>query len=155
MAAAVDDFAKAGTTPTLGQAAPGNMGKLAEAVVRNAPGGSGVVARRLDAQAQEIGKRVDDLAGQLSPAVGAERGGNAIIRGVTGPGGFMQRFRQQSGALYDEVERLLPQGTAVPASGTQRVLSELTTPVQGAANTSAVLQNSKVASIAKAFSDDL
>ena len=129
MQGAIDDFAKAGTTPTLGQAAPGNTGRLAEAVVRNAPGGSGVVARRLDAQAQEIGKRVDDLAGQLSPAAGAERGGNAIIRGITGPGGFMQRFRQQSGALYDEVERLLPQGTAVPASSTQRVLSELTTPV--------------------------
>ena len=67
----------------------------------------------------------------------------------------MQRFRAQSGALYDEVERLLPQGTAVPASSTTRVLGELTTPIQGAANTSAVLQNSKVASIAKAFSDDL
>jgi hypothetical protein len=155
MAAAIDDFAKAGTTPTLGQSAPGNTGRLAEAVVRNAPGGSGVVARRLDAQSQEIGKRVDELASQLSPAAGAERGGNAIIRGVTGPGGFMQRFRQRSGALYDEVQRLLPQGTAVPASSTQRVLSELTTPVQGAANTSAVLQNAKVASIAKAFSDDL
>jgi hypothetical protein len=155
MQAAIDDFAKAGTTPTLGQAAPGNTGRLAEAVIRNAPGGSGVVARRLDAQSQEIGKRVDEIAGRLSPAVGAEQAGGAIIRGVTGPGGFMQRFRQESGALYDEVERLLPQGTSVPASSTQRVLSELTTPIRGAENTSAILQNSKVASIAQAFSDDL
>jgi hypothetical protein len=152
---AIDDFAKAGTDPTLAQASQGYGARLTESILRQSPGGSGVVARRLDAQAQEVGKRVDELAGRLSPAVGAEAGGNAIVSGITGPGGFMQRFRAESGQLYDEVERLLPQGTSVPASSTQRVLSELTTPIQGAANTSAVLQNSKVASIAKAFSDDL
>jgi len=155
MQGAIDDFAKAGTTPTLAQASPGHASKVAEAVIRQAPGGSGVMGRRLEAQAQEIGKRVDELAGQLSTASGAERGGKAVIRGITGPGGFMDRFKAKSGELYDEVQRLLPQGTTVPASSTQRVLGELTTPIQGAANTSAVLQNAKVASIAKAFSDDL
>lgn len=109
MAAAVDDFAKAGTTPTLGQAAPGYGAKLSEAIIRQSPGGSGVMARRLDDQAGEIGRRVDELAGQLSPASGAERGGKAIVRGITGPGGFMERFRARSGELYDEVQRLLPQ----------------------------------------------
>jgi len=48
MQAAIDDFAKAGTTPTLGQAAPGYGARLAESIVRQSPGGSGVMARRLD-----------------------------------------------------------------------------------------------------------
>lgn len=155
MQAVIDDFSAAGTSPTLGQAAPGNAGKLAEAVVRNAPGGAGVVRQRLDAQAGEIAKRVDDLASQLSPAVGAEKGGAAIIRGITGPGGFMQRFRAKSSELYDEVQRLLPPDTTVPAKSSSAALAKLTAPIQGAESTSAILQNPKIARIASAFGDDL
>lgn len=49
--AAIDDFAKAGTDPTLAQASQGYGARLTESILRQSPGGSGVVARRLDAQA--------------------------------------------------------------------------------------------------------
>lgn len=151
----IEQFDRAGETPTLGQSGVNARTQYAEAALRNAPGGAGVVRQRLEAQAQNMGQRVDELAGDLSPASGAERGGRAVERGITGPSGFMQEFRKKSGELYDQVERLLPQNTPVAAQSTQRVLAELTTPIAGAANTSTVLTNGKVASIAKAFSDDL
>ena len=128
---------------------------MAEAVLRNAPGGAGVVRGRLEQQADELGAGVERIAGKLSTAQGAERGGKAVISGITGPSGFMSRFKAESSRLYDEVQKLLPPDTKVPAQATQQALAELTTPIQGAANTSGLLMNPKVAGIAKAFGDDL
>lgn len=151
----VDDFGRVGSTPTAGQGANNARSRYSEALLRNAPGSSGVVRNRLDQQAEEIGAGVDRIAGKLSPAQGAERGGKAIISGITGPSGFMSRFKAESGRLYDEVGKMLPPDAKVQASATQQVLTELTTPIQGAANTSGVLMNPKLAGIAKAFGDDL
>ena len=155
MQQSVDDFARAGSTPTVGQGANNARSRFTEAVLRNAPGGAGVVRRRLDQQADELGAGVEKAAGRLSTAQGAERGGKAVISGITGPSGFMSRFKAESGRLYDDVQKLLPPDTKVPASATQQALAELTTPIQGAANTSGLLMSPKVASIAKAFGDDL
>ena len=110
---------------------------------------------RLDAQADELGAGVERIAGKLSTAQGAERGGKAVVQGITGPSGFMSRFKAESGRLYDDVQKMLPPDTKVSASSTQQALAELTTPIQGAANTSGLLMSPKVASIAKAFGDDL
>lgn len=151
----IEAFSTAGATPTLGQASPGNAAKVVEARLREAPGSVGLMTERLGAQAEDIGKSVNRLADSLSPSAGAEKGGRAIIRGITGDGGFMERFRATSGALYDEVERLLPPNAAVRADSSVDALRGLTAPVEGAQRTASVLQNAKVASIAKAFSDDL
>ena len=151
----VDDFARAGSTPTVGQGANNVRSRYSEAALRNLPGSAGVVRGRLDQQADEIGAGVEKIASKLSAAQGGERAGRAVVEGITGPSGFMKRFKAQSNQLYDEVERQLPPGTAVAPSSTQQVLAELTTPIQGAANTSGLLLNSKVAGIAKAFGDDL
>jgi hypothetical protein len=151
----IRDFSTAGTTPTIGQASPARGGKIIEARLRGAPGSVGVMSRQSGTQAEEIGKSVTRLADSLSPSAGAEKGGRAIIRGITGDGGFMDRFRATTRALYDEVERLLPPDTAVPAQSSVAMLRSLTAPVRGAERTAKVLQNAKVASIAKAFSDDL
>lgn len=151
----ITDFSRAGTPATIGQAAPGNAAKVVEARLRGAPGSVGLMARQAQAQSEDIGRRVGQLADSLSPSAGAEKGGRAIIRGISGEGGFMERFRATSGALYDQVERLLPPSTTVPAQSSVAMLRSLTAPVQGAQRTAKVLQNAKVASIAKAFADDL
>lgn len=155
LAQSVDDFARAGSTPTVGQGANNARSRFSEAVLRNAPGGAGVIRSRLDQQADELGAGVERAAGRLSTAQGAERGGKAVISGITGPSGFMTRFKAESGRLYDDVQKLLPPDTKVPAQATQQALAELTTPIQGAANTSGLLMSPKVAGIAKAFTDDL
>lgn len=151
----IDAFSTAGATPTIGQAAPSNAAKVVEARLRGAPGSVGLMTQRLNTQAEDIGRSVNRLADSLSLSAGAEKGGTAIIRGITGDGGFMERFRATTGALYDEVERLLPPSTTVPAQSSVAMLRSLTAPVQGAQRTAKVLQNAKVASIAKAFADDL
>jgi len=139
----------------VGQGANNVRSRYSEAALRNLPGSAGVVRGRLDQQSDEIGAGVERIASKLSTAQGAERGGNAVIRGITGPSGFMSRFKAESSRLYDDVQKLLPPDTKVPAQSTQQALAELTTPIQGAANTSEYLLNPKVAGIAKAFGDDL
>lgn len=155
LAQSVDDFARVGSAPSVGQGASNARSRYSEAVLRNAPGSSGVVRSRMEQQAEELGAGVDRIASKLSPAQGAERGGKAIISGITGPSGFMSRFKAESGRLYDEVGKMLPPDANVQARATQQVLTELTTPIQGAANTSNVLMNPKLSGIAKAFGDDL
>lgn len=155
LAGSIDDFTRAGSTPTVGQGADNARARFSEAILRNAPGGAGVVRGRLDQQAGEIGAGVERAASRLSAAQGAERGGKAVISGITGPSGFMSRFKAESSRLYDDVQKLLPPDTKVSAQSTQQALAELTTPIQGAANTSSLLMNPKVAGIAKAFGDDL
>lgn len=151
----VDDFARAGSTPTVGQGADNVRSRYSEAALRNLPGSAGVVRGRLDQQADEIGAGVEKIASKLSTAQGGERGGRAVVTGITGPSGFMSRFKAQSNKLYSEVEQHLPKGTPVTPASTQQALAELTTPIQGAANTSEFLTNPKIAGIAKAFGDDL
>lgn len=155
LAQTIDDFGRAGSAPTLGQGANNARARYSEALLRNAPGSAGVVRGRLESQADELGAGVERIASKLSPAQGAERGGKAVVQGITGPSGFMSRFKAESSRLYDEVQRILPPDTKVPAQATQQALDELTTPIQGAANTSGLLMSPKVAGIAKAFRDDL
>lgn len=77
---AIDDFAKAGTTPTLGQAASaGGQARRAEAVTRFAPGGAGVLVDKLEGQQEGMSGAVESLARRLSTAEGAERGGKAVV----------------------------------------------------------------------------
>ncbi len=151
----VDDFARAGSTPTVGQGAQNVRSRLTEAVLRNAPGSSGVVRGRLDQQAEELGAGVDAIASKLSTAQGAERGGNAVIKGITGPSGFMSRFKAESSRLYDDVQKLLPPDTRAKASNTMSILDELTAPIRGAENISLHLREPKIAGIADSFAADI
>lgn len=155
MTQGIQQFERAGTSPTLGQVSPNARAQYAEAGLRNAPGAASVVRRRLEGQSEELGQQVENLAGRLSPAQGAERGGKAIEAGITGPSGFMQRFKQESAKLYAQVDQQIPKGTPVNASATQQTLANLTTPIPGAKQTSQTLMNGKVNAIAQAFSEDL
>jgi hypothetical protein len=149
----IQTFEHAGTSPTLGQVSPSAI--YAEAGLRNVPGGARVIRRKLESQDAELGQATEALANRLSPASGAEKGGRALVSGITGPNGFMNRFKAESANLYAKVDQFIPKNLPVPATATQRALSQLTTPIQGAANTSKVLMSSKVGSIAQAFTDDL
>lgn len=154
LAQSVQQFERAGTSPTLGQSGV-KRAQYVEAGLRNVPGGASVVRRRLDQQGEELGQRVEDVASRLSPAAGAEKGGRAVIRGITGPSGFMSRFKQESAKLYDDVQKQLPPTTPAATGRTQAVLTDLTAPIPGAENTSLILMNPKVANIAQAFERDV
>jgi hypothetical protein len=152
---AIQTFGQAGTSPTVGQATGKRWIQGAEQLLGRTPGASGVIARKADAQTAAVSKTVEEIAASLAPKSSSKQAGSAIERGITGPGGFMTKFRAKSGELYDEVGKLLPQDAAIPADSTTRTLAQLSTPIQGAENASSAMLNSRVSTIAKAFQDDL
>lgn len=148
-------FEGAGTTPTLGQATEGRAARALESVLSRAPGSAGVMAKKAQAQGEEIGQTIESAAAALARRSSAERAGLAIDRGISGEGGFLSSFRERGANLYDEVGKLIPASTRFPVANTERVLAEITAPIKGAEQTSALLANRKLLEIREALSADV
>jgi hypothetical protein len=151
---AIADFDSAGTTPDIGQATGSKTNQLLGAALSRTPGAGGVMARRADAQAGEIQKGVEGLASKLSPNADPAKAGVTIERGITGDGGFVDRFKAKSGELYDKLDNFLPADTRVDTSNTASALADLVAKIPGAPNLSKFFINGKVANLKGAFDAD-
>lgn len=151
---AINDFDVAGTTPTVGQATGSNSRLATEAALAKAPGAAGVMADKAAQQAEEIQRGVGNLASRLSPASEPAQAGLAIERGITGQGGFVDRFKANASKLYDQLDKYLPAGTRVPVTNTQAAAQELVEPIAGAPQLSRFFTNGKVADIKNALDAD-
>jgi hypothetical protein len=154
VAQALADFEASGTTPTVGQATGTKGNQFLEATLGRTPGAAGVIARKADVQASEIQQGVENLASKLSPAAEPAKAGIAIERGITGQGGFVDRFKQNANSLYDQLDQYLPQTARVPVENTRAALEELTSAIPGAPQTSRFFRNGKIADIANAVNED-
>ncbi|MDQ7996055.1 MAG: hypothetical protein AAGC76_09390 [Luteibacter sp.] len=151
---ALTDFGSVGTSPTVGQATGSKANQFLESTLGRTPGASGVMARRAEAQAGEIQQGVEGIASRLSPNADPARAGIAIERGITGQGGFVDRFKQNANSLYDQLDQYLPQTARVPVENTRAALAELTSAIPGAPQTSRFFRNGKIADIANAVDAD-
>lgn len=152
IADSIDTFARAGTTPTVGQATGNRLYQAGETISNSLPGG-GPVAATGARQAEQIGGRIDQLASGLSARTSAEQAGRTIERGVTG--GFIPRFRTEAENLFNRIDRFIPADTPVPVAATKATLDTLTAPIAGADNLSGVLANPKINQIKQAFDLDI
>lgn len=155
VAQAVADFDSAGSTPDIGQATGTKTNQLLGAALTRTPGASGVMARRADAQAGEIKQGVEALASKLSPNADPGKAGVTIERGITGDGGFVDRFKAKSAELYDALDKHLPQGTRVDTSNTAKALDDLTAPIPEARNLSERFIPGEIKNIKQAFDEDV
>lgn len=154
MAENIESFRMAGTTPTLGQATESRFFQGLESTLGRMPGSAGVIARKAEQQAQEIGQGVRTLADELSPGADAVSAGQAIERGIVGPGGFRDRNAAVSSRLYGRLDRYVPPGTRVGVSNTANIFDVLNPAVPGAPNITPLFQNARVGSIGDAFRRD-
>lgn len=150
----IADFANAGTTPTVGQATQTPLAQGAESLLSKTPGAVNVMKGAAKEQADQVSSGLSELANKLSPNADTGDAGRAITRGVTGPGGFVDRFKDQSNQLYNKLDEYLPQDTRVSISNTQKVLPELNALIQGAPNTSKLFQNAKIMGIENGLKAD-
>lgn len=155
VAQSIADFDSAGTTPDIGQATGTKTNQLLGAALSRTPGATGVMARRADAQAGEIQQGVEGLASKLSPNADAGKAGVTIERGITGDGGFVDRFKAKSAELYDALDNHLPQGTRVDTSNTAKALDDLTAPIPEARNLSERFIPGEIKNIKQAFDEDV
>lgn len=151
----IADFAAAGTSPSVGQATAGRGARAIETTLSRTPGGAGPMVRAAERQADEIGSRIAQYADELAPNTSPTIAGRAIEQGISGAGGFVDRFKTKARQLYDAVDQHLPADTPVPLKATQAFLDRVATPIQGAERTSAAIANPKLGTIAAALGEDL
>jgi len=154
----IGQFDAAGVTPSVGQAT-GNRGvQSLESMLGSVPGGAGRIDKFAQQQAGQFGGQIDQVARDLSPrgrAVTPEQAGRAVVQGIEGPGGFIEQFRNRSDQLYRRLDDSIPAELPVPVSNALAYLEKESTPIAGAAATSELLSNPRLAEIAKALQTDV
>jgi hypothetical protein len=124
IAKSIDDFAFIGETPTVGMATGSPALQKAETVSGSVMGG-GRIRDKSASIAENIQKRVADMADNLSTKTGAEAAGLEIKKGIQGRGGFLDRFRTSSSALWSKSDSMIDQSAPVSIDNTKATLGEL------------------------------
>jgi hypothetical protein len=150
----IADFVNAGTSPTVGQATQSPAIQTAESVLAKTPGAAGVMAGAANRQGEQVANRASELAQNLSPGADSGKAGQAIIQGVSGPGGFVENFKKSANALYNKLDQYVPAGKPIDVSNAQKALADINSGIAGAPQTSALLQNPKLKQIGDALSAD-
>jgi hypothetical protein len=152
---AIQDFGKVGTTPTVGQATKSGVLQGTEAVLAKTPGAATVMRNAADRQAEQVSTGADAIADSLSKIKDPAGAGRTIERGISGAGGFIDRFKAEAGQLYDKVDQFLPPATPVPVSKTQQVLAQITSPTAGMRSTSSQFIDSGLQKLKDNLGQDL
>lgn len=148
-------FAKAGTSPTLGQALGRPAVRSTESVLGKFAGSSGVMARKQEQQLTQLGEQTSKLADRLARAATPSVAGRTLEKGLTGEGGFISRFRAGQNALYQTVDRFIPGNTVVSMENTAKTLAAMNQDIPGAEALSRFFKNAKIEDIKQAFQADV
>lgn len=124
VAKTVDDFAAFGESPTVGMAT-GNRGIQASENVSSTAIGGGPLARKSEQIASNMQKRLMEIADDVSLKEGAEAAGLEIKKGITGRGGFLDRFRTKSSSLWNSFDSMVNPNQQVEPSNTYDALNRL------------------------------
>lgn len=148
----IDDFAKLGATPSVGQASRNRAVQGLESLLAGGPTSASVMNRFAEQQADNIGGGLQGIANSLSRNASGERAGRAIERGI-------ELFGKNTGAtkraLYWQADRFIPEQTQVGLPNTWQTIDKLTTPMQGATATTAALINPRIAQLRETLAQDL
>lgn len=142
----------AGTTPTIGQATQSRTLQAAESGLSNVIGGSGLMARRGEAQAKALEDSVQALSRELAPDATGWGAGEAITKGVNA---FKESVKTTQKHLYGKLDELIPANTPVSVNRTQEALKSLNEGIDGAPNISQFFRNAKIGNIERAMLKDV
>lgn len=139
MARSIDDFSVIGQVPTVGMATGSPTLQQIETTSKSVIGG-GKLRAKSEAITEAIQRRVADIADNLSTKEGAEIAGLEIKKGIQGRGGFLDRFRTSSSALWNKADAMIDPALPVDATNTRAMLGQL---VRGD-NVGQILDNPKL-----------
>jgi len=120
----LDDFQEIGDTPTLGTASQNNTVQGLETISARFFGGE-PLRRSVQQTSERTQARLQEIANDLSTRDGADLAGNTIRQGITGQGGFIERFQARAGVLFDEVDQAVGADTVVNVASTRQALDEI------------------------------
>ena len=144
-------FRDAGMEPTVGQAAAGRNPRAVESVLSKMPGGSGVMARKAETEAANLGNTIGNVADDVATGANSTRAGTTIERGIKD---FVERFKGKQEELYSALDRFIPKSTRVDVTETKNALQQLNAEIPGAPNVSKFFKNSKIQGIDNALKAD-
>lgn len=153
----VDEFAAAGTTPSVGQATGSRSAQALETYLGNSPGGSGRIARLGGEQADAAKATTDRLSNQITPG-GADltptQVGTTVQQGIYGPNGFVDRTKAVSDRLYAELDKHLPAETMIPVSNTAKAMRQVNGSISGAPEISRIFDQPRLRAMEGALLSD-
>lgn len=144
--------AASGTVPTMGQATQSRTLQAAETGLSNVIGGSGIMARRGEAQAKALEDSVQRLSQELAPDATGWGAGEAITKGVSA---FKDSVKTTQKQLYSKLDEFIPSNTPVSVNRTQEALKALNEGIEGAPNLSQFFRNAKIGNIERAMLKDV
>jgi hypothetical protein len=104
----IDEFKKAGVTPTVGQATGSHAYQVAETVLSNLPGGSGVIAKKAEETLKGFETTVRQTARDLSPTGMIESAEDVGLRITTGFDTWSDQFYAQGRQMERNWRNMLP-----------------------------------------------
>ncbi len=148
----IDTFEKAaGVTPTLGQATQSRGIQAVETGLSNVPGGSGILARRGEAQAKALEDSVQQITRELAPDATGWGAGEAITKGVNA---FKAGTKATQAELYQKLDQYIPANTQITSTRTQAALADLNADIAGAPALSAWFKNARIQGIEGGLKSD-
>lgn len=122
--AAIKDFSEIDRAPTLGQAKGDGFWQGFENLSSKLLGG-GPIRKSFDDTSAAMKSRITAIADDLSTTRGNMEAGRTIEKGITGSGGFVERFQNKSGQLWNKFDSLIDDTAPVTADKTTEALGRL------------------------------
>lgn len=123
----INDFSSVGVMPLLGNVTTKNGVKGAENISANFLGGSRINTAR-QGVVDSVQTRLGSIADDINPKAGGDRAGRTIQLGITGKGGFIDRFQKQTSELWGKVDNAIGPNTLITPTNTRTKLDELVRP---------------------------
>ncbi|MDP5211271.1 hypothetical protein, partial [Microbulbifer sp. 2205BS26-8] len=120
----IEDFKETGSSPTVAQATNRPGLQAAENLSSQFLGG-GRIQRAHEQVAENIKKRLERIADDVSLRSGSDKAGSTIQQGISGPGGFVDRFQAKSANLWTRVDQHIGAETPVTTDNTKSAVGRL------------------------------
>jgi hypothetical protein len=158
----LQNYIEAGVKPSLGQVTQNQAVQTVEMFTANIPGGSGVISQFAQEAQDNLGKYTTQVASKLInktlPANEVQVGQSiksGIKDGVNSANSFVGRFNGRAGVLYGDVNKYVKPDSQINLSGTIKTLSDMTTPIKGAEETSKKFANTFLSEVLTGLEKDV
>lgn len=146
---------RAGTTLSAGQASGKPIPQWLEGVLRSVFPSSFKMREFGAKQAEDLGKRVTDIAESRAKDPTLRGAGATIVEGIEGDAGFINRFKQQQSQLHNAVDAQIKDDEQMWVSHFNKALNELTTTHPNAPELSKWITSGDAKRLLKSLEHDL
>lgn len=147
-------FEQAGMRPSAGQVSEKNALNVFETVLASVPGGESYMRRFSEAAQINAGRAIEGIANRLARGADKATAGRVVEKGITGEGGFLDRFKIRSRRLFDSLSEDIALGVPegrVTVDNTLKTFEEITGRFEGAEALRNVFGNARIVQMKEAM----